>query len=820
MTQDKFAAYLEAMTLEEQVTLLSGADFWSVEGIARLGIGALVVTDGPNGARGGGGLLGGPRAACFPCGIALGATWNPDLVAEIGGALAQEVRTKGADVLLGPTMNIHRSVTNGRNFECFSEDPWLTAELAVAYVQSVQNAGVAATPKHFIGNESEIERTTVSSVIPEVALRETYLAPFEAAARAGAWAMMSSYNKVNGTYTAESRWLLTGILRDEWQWDGMVMSDWFGSRSLEPTIEAGLDLEMPGPARDRGAALVTAVHEGRVDAAQVRTLARRVLVLMDRTGALDRPVRATEGEADNPAHRALIRRAGAQAMVLLKNDGDLLPLCDNLPTIAVIGPNARRARIMGGGSAQLNAMHAVSPWDGVTERLGSARVVFAEGCTNHRWEPLWSGDLTVDYFANTNLAGDPVHSEPLRDATQFWIPPIGGGKVDPKAFSARISGQFTPDATGTFRVGVHATGPTRMLVAGRVIADAWENWTAGRTFFEEGNDEVTGRVALHAGQTYPVAVEFRAKPGANLTFSAFRAGIGLPLDANAIAEAAAVAATADAVVLCLGRSGEWDTEGSDLTDIRLPGAQDALAAAVLAANPRTVVVLQSGGPLELPWLGQAAAVLQAWYPGQEAGHAIADVLFGAAEPTGRLPQTFPVRLQDNPTYSQDPEIYPGLDGRVRYEEGLFTGHRHHDRTGITPLFPFGHGLGYTHFDLHGLTVRSDGDGDGASAETVVTNIGNRVGSTVLQLYLAPDPVPAGRPNRQLRAFAKVTLAPNESRTVSLHMDARSFQRWDCDRQEWVTAARRWRAEVGLSATDIRATAGIDRDPEMAMGKKT
>lgn len=806
MTDPRIDILLDQMTLEEQVSLLSGADFWSVPGIARLGIGDLVVTDGPNGARGGGGLVGGPKAACFPCGIALGATWNPALMAEIGAALAQETRTKGADVLLGPTMNIHRSVTNGRNFECFSEDPWLTGALAVAYVQGLQGAGVAATPKHFIGNESEIERTTISSVIPEVALRETYLAPFEAVTAAGAWALMSSYNKVNGTYTAESRWLLTGVLREDWQWDGLVMSDWFGSRSMEPTINAGLDLEMPGPPRDRGAALVAAVRAGTVDAALIRASARRMLLLMQRTGALGRTIRAPEGEADVPAHRALIRRAGAEATVLLKNEGALLPLPATTGTIAVIGPNARRARIMGGGSAQLNAHHAVSPWDGLADRLGAERLVFAEGCTNHRWEPLLTGPLRVDYFATPDLSGAPVQTEAATDAVQFWVPPIAGGKVDPRHFSARITGSFTPDSTAVWRAGIHATGPIRLLIDGKLAVDAWTDWKPGRTFFEEGNDEVTADIALQGGQTYAVTIEFRAKPGANLDFSALRAGIGLPLGAGAIAEAAQVAASADVVVLCLGRSGEWDTEGSDLLDIRLPGEQDALARAVLAANPRTVVVLQSGGPVEMPWIGQAAAVLQSWYAGQEVGHAIADVLFGDAEPGGRLPQTFPARLQDNPTYSQDPEIYPGLDGKVRYEEVLFTGHRHHDRTGIVPLFPFGHGLGYTSFSLDGLTGRMTGDG--AEFQLRVENTGMRRGAAVVQLYLGPDPVPADRPLRQLRAFAKVVLDPGQAETLTLRADARSFQRWDANTKGWVPVPGPWHAEAGFSAADIRARTAV------------
>lgn len=802
MADKAIEGLLDEMTMEEQVSLLSGADFWSVPGVARLGTGSLVVTDGPNGARGGGGLVGGARAACFPCGIALGATWNPDLLHEIGAALAEETRTKGAHVLLGPTINIHRSVTNGRNFECYSEDPLLTARLGVAYVQGLQENGVGATPKHFIGNESEITRTTVSSNIPEVALRETYLAPFEAVAKAGAWAMMSSYNKVNGTYTAESGWLLTGVLRDEWKWDGMIMSDWFGSRTMAPTVEAGLDLEMPGPPRDRGAALVEAVRHGQIDAGLVRASALRVLRLMERTGALTEVEGRGEREDDRPEHRALIRRAGAEGTVLLKNEGGLLPLSPSIGKVAVIGPNARRARIMGGGSAQLNAYRAVSPWDGLAHRLGEDRLVFAEGCTNHRWEPLLTGPMTVDYFASPDLSGSPVHRETQSDAVQFWIPPIAGGKVDPRAFSARVTGSFTPEVDGIYRAGVHATGPIRLLVDGKIVADAWSDWTPGRTFFEEGNDEVVGEVRLEAGRSYAITIELRAKPGANLDFTAFRAGIGLPLGPDDIRHAAEVAAAADAVVLCLGRSGEWDTEGSDLMDIRLPGEQDALAAAVIKANPRTVVVLQSGGPVEMPWIERAAAVLQSWYPGQEAGHAIADVLFGDAEPGGRLPQTFPVRLQDNPTYSQDPEIYPGLDGKVRYEEGLFTGHRHHDRTGIAPLFPFGHGLGYTSFSLSNLAVEAGPEG-GATFKVTLRNVGSCRGGTVVQLYVGPDPVPAGRPRGQLGGFAKVTLDPGQDAVVSLAVDRRSFTQWDPASKDWAPVGRCWIGEVGFSAEDIR-----------------
>ncbi|QYZ68717.1 beta-glucosidase [Neotabrizicola shimadae] len=801
------AALVDAMTLEEQVSLLSGADFWSVPAIPRLGIGRLIVSDGPNGARGGGGLIGGVTAAAFPVGIALGATWNPDLMRQIGVALAHETRSKGAHALLAPTVNIQRSVTNGRNFECFSEDPVLSAELAVAYIDGLQSQGVSATMKHFAGNESEIERTTMSSDIDERSLREIYLLPFEAAVkRAKVWALMSSYNKVNGTYAAENHWLLTRVLRQDWGYDGIVMSDWFGSRSCEPTVNAGLNLEMPGPPRDRGAKLVAAVEQGLVPREQVRTLALDMLRMMERSGALHDQTPHLETADDRPETRALIRRAGAEGAVLLKNDG-LLPLA-RTGTLAVIGPNARVAQIMGGGSSQLNPHYRVTPWQGLAAALGEDALTFAPGCTNHRWEPLLTGPFTVSFHRGRNLQGPVVHTETMTNLESFWIPPVAGGAVDAADWSARITGHFTPEASGLHRVGVIAAGHARVKIDGKIIANAWEGWTKGRTYFEEGNDEVVGEVTLTAGQPCQVEVEFCVKPAENLAFSALRVGIGRPMGETEIAEAARVAAGADRAVLFVGRSGEWDTEGSDLTDIRLPGRQDDLVAAVLKANPNTVVVLQTGGPVEMPWIGQARAVLQAWYPGQECGNAIADVLFGDAEPGGRLAQTFPVRWQDNPTHSQDPLVYPGLDGHVRYDEGLFIGYRHYDRQNILPLFPFGHGLGYTTFAMSDLTASAPDASGAVTARLTVTNTGARAGSTVVQLYLRPAKAPVDRPDRELKAFAKLHLAAGEAREVTLTLPPRAFAYYDVAQGDWAIAPGAYTLAAGFSSADLALTASV------------
>lgn len=808
---DRITQLADQLTLQEQVSILSGADFWSLPAIERLGVGKLRVTDGPNGARGGGSLIGGVKSASFPVGIALGATWNVELVREIGAALADEVKSKQAHMLLAPTVNIHRSVTNGRNFECYSEDPILSGELAVAYIVGLQGEGIGATVKHFVGNESEIERTTMSSEIDERALREIYLIPFEWAVKKGqTWGVMSSYNRLNGVFTSEHNWLLTDVLRNDWGYDGIVMSDWFGSHSTAETVNAGLDLEMPGPPRDRGQKLIEAVQSGAVSEATLRQRVIAMLRLMERVGSLDDHREFREAANDRPEHRALIRRAGAESAVLLKNNG-ALPLKGD-GTIAVIGPNAKTAQIMGGGSAQLNAHYRVSPWQGLVGALGEDRLSYAPGCTNHRFEPVLRGAFSVEYFANEKLEGEPVHVGSQEDATAFWIGNVAEGKVDPLHFSARLTGSFTPDQSGEHRVGIYSAGFAQVFVDGKLVADAATNWTKGRTFFEEGCDEVVGTVHLEAGRSYEVVITFITKDFATLGLAAFAAGIGLPLGNDAIAEAVRLARNADTAIVFVGRNGEWDTEGSDLSSIDLPGRQNELVAAIANANPNTIVVLQTGGPVEMPWIGSVAALLQAWYPGQEAGNAIADVVTAAAEPSGRLPQTFPTRWADNPAHSQDREVYPGLEGKVRYEEGIFVGYRHYDRLGMTPLFPFGFGLGYANFELGGLMVddaRFEADGS-VTVGVTVTNVSEREGSVVVQLYVSDDASSDPRPAKELKAFSKVKLAAGASRDLSLTLDARAFAFYRVKARHWLVEDGSFTLRVGLSSADLPRTARVTR----------
>jgi beta-glucosidase len=799
--ETRIDALLDAMTLEEQVSLLAGADFWTTVPVERLGIPAIKVTDGPNGARGGGALVGGVRAACFPVGISLASTWNTALLEQVGQALAEEAQSKGARVLLAPTVNSHRSTQNGRNFECYSEDPYLSAQLAVAYIRGLQSKGVGATVKHYVGNESEFERMTMSSEIDERTLREIYVPPFEAAVKdAHVWAVMSAYNKVNGTYAGDHPMLLRGVLKDEWGFDGVVMSDWFAGHSVT-SVEAGLDLEMPGPTRERGKKLVEAVRSGKVSADAVRESARRILRLIARVGAFDDPTIAEEQAIDRPEHRALIRQAGAEGIVLLKNDG-VLPLDPTaLKKIAIIGPNAKTAQIMGGGSAQVNAHYRISPFEGISAQVEEGvEIDYELGCTNHKLLPLLRETLTAEYFNSLDLSGDVVMRTQVPEAELMWFGEIAPG-VNSDAFSVRLTTRFTPDEDGEHHFGLVSAGLSRLFVNQQLVVDSWESWQPGDNYFGAGNTEAIGAIDLQANQTYDISIEYASQEVHTLGLRAVRVGVMKPVGDEAIERAVELAATSDVALVCVGLNGEWDTEGSDRPHMDLPGRQNEMIERVAAANPKTVVVLQSGAPVTMPWLEKVAGVIEAWYPGQECGNAIADVLFGAVNPSGKLPQTFPQRLEDNPAYIN----YPGENGRVRYGEGIYVGYRYYEKKQVKPLFPFGFGLSYTTFAYDNLRLSDQSIApDGELAVTLnVTNTGSRTGQEIVQLYVHDVNSSLSRPEKELKGFAKVTLQPGETRTVTLTLGMRQLAYYDDAKAAWVAEAGEFEVLVGSSSQDIR-----------------
>lgn len=803
--QATVTSLLDQLTLEEQVSLLTGADFWTTQAIPRLGIGAFKVSDGPNGARGGS-FKDGATTACFPAGIALAATWNTALLQETGTALGAEAKLKGAQVLLAPTVNLHRTVLNGRNFECYSEDPWLASELGVAYIRGVQSEGVAATIKHFVGNESEYQRMHISSDISERALRELYLLPFERAVKeAGVMAVMTAYNRLDATFAADHHRLVAKVLRDEWGFDGVVMSDWFANMDTQLATEAGCDLEMPGPTRSRGAALVQAVIEGRVPAQAVRDCAGRILRLMARLGRLNTAQIAPERADDVPAHRALIRKLGAEGAVLLKNDANLLPLSLQAGhAVAVIGKAAVVPQIMGGGSATVNAHYRVAPLDALRAQCPGVTLTHHIGADIHRFVPVVNVPNRVEFFNSPDFSGPVVHTQTTHNSEHIWIDALDAA-VHRGAFSARVSLQFVAEQAGDYQFSLISAGVSRAFINGALAVDAWTGWSRGDTYFTSGCNEVVHTRALQAGEVCDITIEYSATTPVPVEFFALRFGAHRVLAEADIEGAVAAARAADVAIVFAGLNAEWDNEGLDRPNITLPHRQNELIARVAAANARTVVVLQTGSPVELPWLDNVGAVLQAWYPGQECGNAIADVLLGQAEPGGRLPQTWPVQLQSSPALGGALQ-YPGVDGHVRYDEGVFIGYRHYEQQGIAPRFAFGHGLSYTQFALVGmqLSAATLQPGGSVTVDVEVRNTGARAGQAVVQVYVADAQASVARPVRELKGFGKLLLAPGASATVSVVLDMRSLAFYDEAASAWLAEAGEFTVSAGFSQGDLRA----------------
>jgi beta-glucosidase len=808
---DRVEKLLRELRLEEKVSLLAGCDLWHVPGVARLGIPPLKLSDGPNGARGAD-TSGAVTSACFPVGTALAATWSPELVEEVGRALGEEARSKGAQVLLAPTLNLHRTPLAGRNFECFSEDPCLAARMAVAFVRGVQSRGVACTVKHFVCNDSEFERHTISSEVPERALRELYLPPFEAAVReAGAWGVMAAYNRLGGTYCSEHPELLTRILREEWGFDGFVVSDWFGTHSGAASLAAGLDLEMPGPPRHRGAALAAAVAEGSLPEAAIDTAVRRILGLLERTGRFEAPGDAAERADDRPEHRRLARRAAAESIVLLKNEEGLLPLDPaRLSRLAVIGPNAGVARIHGGGSSRVAAHYAVTPLAGIAARCGGAvELLFEPGCANHRGLPPLDaallddagagGGFELEFFAGHDGKGEPVLRRRARQLELTWLGRFSDA-VDPRAFSVRCHGRLRVRQSGVHTFALTCAGRARLLLDGELLLECSGRDARGESFYGAGSREKSAQVPLEAGRELRLEVEY-ANEGSPV-LAGLRAACLVPLPEDALERAARAAARADAAVVVVGLHADWETEGRDRESLALPGAQAELVRRVAAANPRTVVVLNCGAPVEADWIDAVPAALVLFYPGQECGNALADVLFGDVNPSGRLPQTWPRRLADTAAHAH----YPGAEGRVVYGEGLFVGYRYYDAKRVEPLFPFGHGLSYTRFTYTDLRLARSrvAPGERVEVELDVTNTGDRAGQEVVQLYVHDVASRLARPEQELRAFAKLALEPGETKTVDFALEPRALSYWDPSRGGFVAEPGEFELRAGASSRDVRA----------------
>jgi beta-glucosidase len=791
-------ALVSRLDLTRKVRLLTGQDWWSVPAEPAIGLRSLVVSDGPAGVRGSTWSELSPSAS-FPSPTALAASWDTAAVARVAALLAGEARRKGVDVVLAPTVNLHRSPLGGRHFEAFAEDPLLSGRIGVAYVRGLQDAGVGATAKHYVANESETERFTVDIQVDERTLRELYLTPFELmVTEGGAWLVMAAYNSVNGTTMSEHP-LLTHPLKDEWGFDGVVISDWFATRATEPAGSAGLDLAMPGPWSPWGDALVTAVRDGRVAESAVDDKVRRMLRLAARVGALEgiEPAVAPQPPASADRLRTGLRDASAAGMVLLRNK-DLLPLsADGVGRVAVIGQLAAEARIQGGGSATVVPEHVVSPLTGLRAALGDS-VEYEIGVRLHEGLPpvpielVTAADgehgLDVDWLA---ADGSVLRHERRKAGRQFWL-----GDGVPAAAEVRVTCRFRADTAGQWRFGMVGNGRFELDLAGEtVLAETLERGgsVVEDTLLTKPQASVTRELA--DGDEFDIVLRHGVDPDA----AAFEQTLGVQRPHRGpeaeFAAAVDLAGAADLAIVVVGTTERVESEGFDRKDLALPDGQDDLVRAVLAVNPRTVVVVNSGGPVLLPWRDDVGALLLTWFGGQELGSGLAAVLLGELEPGGRLPTTWPAVEADVPVLSTTP-----TDGALVYTEGVHVGYRAWLRSGARPAFPFGYGLGYTTWDFRELTTVDD------QFAVRLRNSGSRAGKAVVQLYASREDSAIDRPVRWLIGFAVVTADAGAEVTVPVPVAPRAWQHWSAD--GWHTEPGVFTVFAGGSVDDLPLSTAI------------
>ncbi|MFJ8794351.1 glycoside hydrolase family 3 C-terminal domain-containing protein [Streptomyces sp. NPDC102462] len=778
---------LRALDLAGKLRLISGAGFWTTAELPEIGLRALHLSDGPVGIRG---WTEDERntSANLPSPTALAASWDEELLARVGAFLAAEASAKDVDVVLGPTINLHRVPRGGRHFECYSEDPLLTGRLAAAYVRGVQAGGVAACPKHYVANDSETERMTLDARIDERTLRELYLAPFEhVVTESRPWSIMAAYNGVNGAPMTENP-LLQDPLRGEWGFDGMVMSDWGALYSTEEPARGGLDLAMPGPSKLWGEPLAEAVLSGAVPVEAIDEKVRHLLLLAERVGAL----KGVPGAAPRPtppspaATSAFAREASAAGMVLLRNADDVLPLAPDT-TVALIGPATRDPRTQGGGSATVFAPYTVTPEQGLRATWGG-RVAQADGVQVHAdLHPVREPELVEATLSWFSADGTLLEKEPTTTTTIFR----SATTTPPGSVAFELRATLRASCSGAWRLGGFGTGTVEVTVDdGPSVAETvpLDPHDLLRSLFAPR--AVSTVVDLASGEQVAVTVRYTWDPQLPLS----RAGLGLrrpelPEDEE-FARAVELARKADVAVVLVGTTETIESEGHDREHLRLPGRQDELVAAVAAANPRTVVVVNSGGPVHMPWRADVAGVLLAWFPGMEFGNALADVLSGAVEPGGRLPTTWPAGPQAAPVDEVDP-----TDGALHYAEGLHIGHRAYLKDGLTPAYWFGAGTGYTQWEHEEFSA------EGRTVRVGVRNVGARPGKHVVQLYLSRPDTSVERPARWLAGFATVHAAPGERVDVTIPLAERAFQHW---------TDSGWRTEPGEFTLHLARSAG---DPQ-------
>jgi beta-glucosidase len=760
------------LTTDEMATLTAGASMWATAAIPHAGIPSLAMADGPMG-------VAGPRvderdvSLLTPAPVALGASWDADLVQRVGRLVGGEAIRREVDLMLAPNLNLARSPLAGRAFEYFSEDPLLCGALGAAWIQGCQSVGTGAVAKHLVCNDSETARDSMNAVVDERTLREVYLQPFEMAARAGCAGMLTAYNKVNGAWCAEAGRIVRDVAKGEWKFDGVFMSDWFGTHSTVGSLNGGLDLEMPGPARFLGAKSAAAVAERQVDVDRLRDAAARVAQAARRFGThKGEPLPAQEASA-------LLVEAAAAGFTLVRNEDAILPLDPaRLPRIAVVGPNASAPCFQGGTFAKIAVRpDAQLPIDALRERFGAAIVAYEPGVDPQPKLPRMParpardlGDgcvrgMTLDYFDNPDCEGSPLHSETRDTNSLTWFHGVHAAGALQRTAATRASGVYTALAEGPHRFYVGGTGALRLAVDGVEIFRRDEHLAPGDVMGRlKSGDADCVTVDLRAGQAVDVVVELRYTPA---RCQGLWYGVRGP-DSNEamMARAVAAARAADAVVLVVGETSDASVESKDRADTRLPLEQLALIDQVCAANPNTIVVTNVGHAFDTRWETQARAVLHCWYPGEEFGPALAQVLAGDREPGGRMPVTIARDDADYPALS----LQPDADGDLRYREGTQVGYRAFAARGIAPRQAFGAGFGYTTFALDGAAIEPAG-ADGWIVAVTVRNTGARAGSEVVQVYRTV-------PELTLAGFAKIALAPGERGTVRIAVARRQLQVWD------------------------------------------
>ncbi|SMG19010.1 beta-glucosidase family protein [Agreia pratensis] len=816
-TDPRLLELLAKLTLEEKVLVLTGHDFWATWPIEKIGLRRILVSDGPSGVRG---EVWDERSPSLnlPSATALGSSWDAAIARRYGNVAAVEARRKGVDVVLGPTINLHRSPLGGRHFEAFSEDPILTADLAAAYVEGLQENGVGATPKHYIANDFETDRFTVDVRVAERPLRELYLLAFEKAiTEAHAWLVMSSYNSVNGSTVTENE-LLETPLNSEWGFDGVVISDWTAVRSVN-SARFSQDLVMPGPAGPWGDALVAAVRAGEVEESAIDRKVLRLLALAARVGALEgfdavvpEPVVVEDGIA-------FARTAEVEGAVLVRNENAELPWnASSLTSVAVIGHNARFARTQGGGSATVLPEKVVTPLDGLRSALPDATVSYSVGAVVQEG----IAELPLDRMTNPatgepgahvrflDASGASIFDEDRRASALVWF---GGDAPIARASMLEFTTRYTPDATGEILLGFAGSGNGRVIVNGELLHEEnviTEGVDLGAAFLAPPSSSIA--VPVVEGTPIDVTIEYDIVQGGPLA-GALSITIGIEPDTSnpeqLIADAVEAARGADVAVVVVGTNSRVESEGYDRDSLALPGRQDELVRAVAAVNPRTVVVVNSGSPVLLPWRDDVSAVLLSWFGGQQYGDAVADILLGLAEPGGRLPTTWPIEQADVPVIDVTPQ-----NGAVSYDEGIHIGYRAWLKAGTEPAYEFGHGLGYTSWSLDDFALDSSTifEGGTVSAAVRVTNTGSRRGKQVVQVYASRRDSSIERPVRWLVGFAAARVEPGESTWVTIPVSARAFADWGVDAQGsagWHYEQGAFQLHAGTSVSNLPFSKSID-----------